>query len=105
MIELARIRANVILHSMLFRSIGVSLYLTDGGIFVRHGYRRGRFVGLTGRSVHDHYPSLTFVLVIRGKYYIVPFANSVKIKSVKRIASYRVIMIFDQIQLDTNAKY
>lgn len=84
MIELARIRANVILHSMLFRSIGISLYLADGGIFVRHGYRRSRFVGLAGRSVHNHYPSLTLVLVIRGKYYVVPFADSVEIKSVKK---------------------
>lgn len=107
MIELARIRANVILHSMLFRSIRVSLYLADGGIFVRHGHGRSRFVGLTGRPVHDHYPSLTLVLVIRGKYYIVPLANSVEIKSVKRLIdrycrrlSYRVITIFDRIQSD-----
>ena len=81
MIELAGIGADVILHPVLFRPVGVSLYLADGGIFVRHGYRGGRFVRLAGRPVHDHHPSLTLVLVVRGEHYIVPLANGVEIKS------------------------
>ena len=87
-IEFARIRANVIFHSVLFRSIGVALYLTDGRIFVRNGNWWSRFMRLAGRSVHDHHPGLALVLVVRGEHYVVSFANSVKIKSVKNDVQY-----------------
>lgn len=82
-IELARIRANVIFHPVLFRSIGVALYLTDGGIFVRGNWWSG-FVGLASRPVHDHHPGLALVLIVRSEHYAVPFANGIKIKSAKR---------------------
>lgn len=78
-IEFTRISANVILHSVLFRSVRVALYLANRRIFIRDRYWRSWLVRLTGCPIHDHHPHLTFILVVRGEYYIVSLANGVEI--------------------------
>jgi len=78
MIEFARIRADVVLHAVFLRAIGVALDLADGGALVGHRKRRGGFVRLTGRPVHRHHPQVTLVLVIRGVHYVVALAHSVE---------------------------
>jgi len=78
MVEFARIRADVVLHAVFLRSIGVALDLADGGVLIGHRDRRGGLVRLTGRPIHRHHPQVTLVLVIRGVHYVVTLAHSVE---------------------------
>lgn len=78
MVKLARISADVIFHTMLLRTVSITLDLANGGILVGHGNRRGGLVRLSGRPVHRHHPQVTFVLVVRSVHYIVALAYSVE---------------------------